>query len=281
MPDLSIVIVNWNTRLLITQLLMALLTDCTEEVSLDIVVVDNASTDGSATIVAERFPQVRLVCNAENVGFARASNQGIAVTRECYVLLLNSDVVVPSGTMRGLVDFMDTHKDVGACSPRLMTANGDPQAYAFGDDPTLVYLIRRGYNRLLRNRPLHDWGISHVVDVDWVSGACLLLRKDVFSHVHGFDEAIFMYFEDVDLCLRIRKQGWRVCYVPDFQAIHLGGESLKQNPTARKAYEQSLKYFYHKHYSPISRGLLTMGLCVYSVLMNGLRRFISDIGLGL
>jgi N-acetylglucosaminyl-diphospho-decaprenol L-rhamnosyltransferase len=271
MNDLSIIIVSWNTRDLLTYLLTSL---CAEsgELAVQIIVVDNASTDDSAAMVAERFPQVVLICNQDNIGYARANNQGIRQASGRYVLLLNSDVVLTSGALTGLVDFMDIHLGVGACSPRLLTADGAPQAYAFGSDPSLLYLLRRGLNRLIRNRPLHNWAVDAVQHVDWVSGACLLLRREALAQVQGLDEAFFMYFEDVDLCLRIRQQDWRICYVPDLEVTHLGGQSLQQNPAARQAYQQSLRYFYARHYGPFARGLLYVSLAAYNFWRDNLRR---------
>jgi len=274
MTDLSILVVSWNTRRLLADLLTSLIGDAVD-LSTQPIVIDNASADGSAEMVAGRFPQVDLIRNAENVGFARANNQGIAEAAGRYVLLLNSDTRIPPGALASLVCFMDAHPDVGACSPRLLTADGAAQAYAFGDDPSLAYLLRRGWNRLLRNRPLHDWGVAHTLDVDWVSGACLLLRQEALVQVGGLDEAIFMYFEDVDLCRRVRQHGWRVCYVPEIQITHLGGRSLMQNPKAPAAYQQSLRYFYAKHYGPISRFLLDIGLNIYNRLANSQKKSVQ------
>ncbi len=263
--DLTLIIVSWNTS--------ALLDACLSTIPASVaglhvqpIVIDNNSTDGSPEMVAADFPQVTLIRNAENVGFARANNQGIRQALGRHVLLLNSDTQLPPGALVGLVDFMDTHLSVGVCSPRLLTQDGAPQAYAFGDDPSFSYLLRRGLKRLLLNRPIHDWDVDHTVDVDWVSGACLLLRREALAQVGGLDEQIFMYFEDVDLCRRIRQQGWRVCYVPEIQITHLGGQSLIQNPRAPAVYQESLRYFYAKHYGPISRFLLGVGLSLYNQL---------------
>jgi N-acetylglucosaminyl-diphospho-decaprenol L-rhamnosyltransferase len=271
MNDLSIIIVSWNTRDLLTYLLTSL---CAEsgELAVQIIVVDNASTDDSAAMVAERFPQVVLICNQDNMGYARANNQGIRQASGRYVLLLNSDIVLTIGALTGLINFMDAHLNVGACSPRFLTAEGVPQAYAFGNNPSLLYLLRRGLYRLVRNQPLHDWAVDALQYVHWVSGACLLLRREALAQVQGLDEAFFMYFEDVDLCLRIRQQDWRICYVPDLEVTHLGGQSLQQNPAARRAYQQSLRYFYARHYGPFARGLLYVSLAAYNFWRDNLRR---------
>jgi N-acetylglucosaminyl-diphospho-decaprenol L-rhamnosyltransferase len=263
---LCIIIVNWNTA--------DLLQDCLEslragEVRLDEVwVVDNASTDDSVARVAQRFPAVHLIRNSANVGFAGANNQGIAASTGEYVLLLNSDTLVPPGTVASLVRFMSEHSRVGACGPRLLRPDGTPQPYAYGGDPTLAYLLRRGLGRLLLGRSLHDWTTDRMLEVDWVSGACLLLRRAALEQVGLLDGQFFMYFEDNDLCLRLRRAGWLIYYAPGSAITHLGGQSLRRNPPAQAAYQNSLRYFYAKHYGPAERVLLNAGLAIYNRLLR-------------
>lgn len=267
---LSIVIVTWNVR----ELLFACLTSLRQNVqtsrwsNVETLVVDNASTDGSADMVAAEFPEARLIRNAANVGFAAGNNIGIAASTGRYVLLLNSDTLVPPGTLDALVAFMDAHPQAGACSPRLLRRDGTPQPYAFGKDPTLGYLLRRGLNRLSIRRPLHDWSVAEPIRVDWVSGACLLARRTTIEQVGGLDEAMFMYFEDNDWCRRMRLAGWHVYYVPTAAITHVGGAGLKQNPRARAAYYESLVYFYRKHYGCGSLLLLKGLLPVYRKLVR-------------
>lgn len=291
-PDLSIVVLSWNVRELLRECLRSvvsaqesvvrrqlsgadhlapgswLLTPGSCPLSTELIVVDNASTDGSAEMVVAEFPETRLIRNAENLGYARANNIGIAVGAGRYVLLLNSDTVVPPGTLEALVAFMDAHPQAGACSPRLVQTDGRPQPYAFGGDPTPLYLLRRGINRLLLNRPLHDWAVAEPVQVDWVSGACLLARRAAIEQVGGLDEAMFMYFEDNDWCRRMRLAGWQVWYVPTVAITHIGGAGLKQNPAARRAYRESLRYFYRKHYGPAANLFLRLVLPVYGRLLR-------------
>ena len=200
-------------------------------------------------MAANDFPGVRLIRNAANLGFGRANNQGIALAQGRYILLLNSDTVLPPGALVRLLDFMETHPQAAACSPRLLLPDGRAQPYAFGSDPSLGYLLRRGVNRLVFKRALHNWATAVSQPVDWVSGACLLLRRNALQHVGGFDETLFMYFEDVDLCLRLRQAGWQVWYHPQVGITHLGGQSLKQNPAAPATYQESLRYFYRNLYS--------------------------------
>jgi len=282
-PILSVIIVNWNGRELLRNCLRSLLGHrssvigrqlntgpgpATEpfRLSTEIIVVDNASTDGSAEMVSREFPDVRQIINAENLGFARANNVGIRAARGRYILLLNNDTVASPDALEGLVAFMEAHPDAGAVGPRLLRPDGAAQPYAFGCDPTPGYLLRRGINRLLFGRPLHDWATNDVQPVDWVSGACLLARRAAIEQAGLLDEKIFMYFEDNDWCLRIRRAGWRVYYDPQVAIIHIGGQSLAHNPAAARAYRESLRYFYRKHYGPAANGMLWLLLPIYARL---------------
>ncbi len=282
-PVLSVIIVTWNVRDLLRECLRSVVgsqepgarsQESTDgrlppapcSLTPEIIVVDNASRDGSADMVRTEFPGVRLIANAENLGFARANNQGIRASQGRYVVLLNSDTLVPPGALAALVAFMDAHPDAGAVGPRLLRPDGTAQPYAFGGDPTPRYLLARGVNRLIFRRPLHDWATDAVQQVDWVSGACLMVRREAMDQAGLLDENIFMYFEDNDWCLRIRGAGWKVYYNPQAAITHIGGQSLAQNPAARRAYGESLQYFYAKHYGPRALALLKLCLPLYRLL---------------
>ncbi|NJK80197.1 MAG: glycosyltransferase family 2 protein [Chloroflexaceae bacterium] len=267
LPYLSIVIVNWNTADLLRDCLRSLAAS-TVAAGTEIIVVDNGSADDSAAMVHREFPTVRLIANRDNVGYTRANNQGLAASEGRYVLLLNSDTLVPPYTLAALLAFMERFPQVGACSPQLLRPDGLPQAFAFGSDPTPPYLLRRGLARLIVRRPLHNWDVRHPLRVDWVSGACLLLRRAALVQSGPLDEAIFMYFEDNDLCRRLRQCGWQVVYYPRVAITHIGGQSLAKNPRARRAYRESLRHFYRKHYGPLAQCWLASGLWVYERLMG-------------
>jgi N-acetylglucosaminyl-diphospho-decaprenol L-rhamnosyltransferase len=268
--DLSVVIVSWNVRDLLLGVL-ASLPAAIEPLAWEAIVVDNASSDGSAAAVAGNFPQVILLNNQANAGFAVANNQGTGLAHGRYVLFLNSDTVVPRGALARLVEFMEAQPAAGACSPRLLRPDGSLQPYAFGQDPAPAYLVRRGANQLLFHRHLHDWSVTTTEQVDWVSGACLLLRRTALDQVGLLDEHFFMYYEDNDLCLRLRQAGWAVYYYPDVEITHLGGQSLRQNPAAHRAYQDSLRYFYAKHYGQITRAALGIALAGYNLLQRATR----------
>ncbi len=265
---LSVVIVSWNTAALLRGCLTSLLTSPTGG-SIEVIVVDNDSSDGSANLVQRDFPGVQLVRNRSNTGFASANNQGIVASRGLYVLLLNSDALLPPGAATSLVEFMEQYPGVGASGPRLVRPDGRPQEFSFGGDPTLGYLLRRALSSLLWRRPLHDWNTDQVQEVDWVSGACLLARREAIDQVGLLDENYFMYFEDNDWCLRMRGGGWKVYYNPRVSVTHVGGQSLIQNPAAQRAYYRSLDYFYAKHYGPLARVLLRVSLVPYRLLVRG------------
>ncbi len=290
-PALSVIVVTWNLRDLLRDCLRsvvgttigrddhrsggrgqeaasnALIPDpCS--LPLEVIVVDNASADGSAEMVRREFPGVRVIVNGENLGFARANNQGIRASHGRYVLLLNNDTIAPPAALGGLVAFMETHLEAGAVGPRLLQPDGMPQPYAFGSDPTLAYLARRGLNRLLFRRYVHDWSTDALQEVDWVAGTCLLVRREASDRAGLLDEHIFMYFEDSDWCLRIRKAGWKVYYTPQVEITHLGGQSAIKNLTARRAYYESLQYFYRKHYGPLALGVLKACLPLYRLALH-------------
>lgn len=260
-PPLSVIVVNWNTR----ELLLNCLTSITRSHPgpCEVLVVDNGSTDGSAAAVRDEFPGVRIIGCAENQGYARANMLGFRASTGRYALFLNSDTLVPSGALTGLVAFLEEQPQIAACGPRLTRADGTTQAFAFGRDPTLRYLLARAFARLGLRASLHDWETVAAQPVDWVSGACLLVRRDALEQVGGFDERMFMYFEDNDLCLRLRCAGWQVVYNPQVTIIHLGGASLLESAHRRECYYEGLQYFYSKHYSMFARVVLRILLPVY------------------
>ncbi len=262
MSHLDIIIVNWNTCALLRNCLAAL--RLAENPAWRTWVVDNASTDDSVAMVRAEFPEVQVQVNTVNVGFARANNQALQATSSEYALLLNSDTCAEPEALHTLLAFMDTHPQAGAVSPQLRRPDGTPQPFAFGGDPRLSYLLRRAAMRLLFRRYLHNWDNPRTQAVDWVSGACLLVRRAAYAHVGGLDEAFFMYFEDADWCLRLRQAGWQVYYHPAAHILHIGGQSLKRNPRAQQAYAASLRYFYRKHYSPVAQSLLNVLLPLYA-----------------
>lgn len=227
---LSIAIVNWNTR--------ELLSNCLESIfkhppafPYNVVVVDNASSDGSSEMVRELFPQVCLIDNQENVGFARGNNQALRMTDSKYVLLLNPDTVVQPDAIQTLVEFMESNPTAGAAGPRVLNPDGTLQTSCYVA-PTLKHEFFRLFH-LSRIYPystykMKNWNTSLPRSVDIIQGDCLMLRKTALDQVGLLDESFFIYSEDVDLCYRLQRASWGLYWVPKSQIIHFGGQSTGQ-----------------------------------------------------
>jgi GT2 family glycosyltransferase len=256
-PDLSVCIVNWNTREDLKQAITSVL-ESGREVSLQLVVLDNASRDGSAEMVREEFPGVTLIESDENLGFARGYNRAAAEAAGRHLLMLNPDTVAHPGALRRLVEFLDAEPAGGAAGPRLLNADGSLQ-YSCRRFPTpLAALLRNTVlgrlapnNHYTRDYLMADWDHSEVRAVDWISGAAMCIRREAWEQVGGFDEGYFMYAEDMDWCLRAQQAGWKVYYVPDAMIMHHIGRSSDQRPLPMVvAFHRSAARFYRRHYAP-------------------------------
>ena len=226
----------------------------------DVIVVDNASTDGVVTMVRERFPVVRLLDAGANVGFARANNLGIQASRSELVLLLNPDTIVPAGAIDRLVARLDAAPAAVAAGPRLVDAAGRPEL-SFGAAYGPVAELRQKALLALREaRPVRRY-IDRLTSteryVDWVSGACLLVRRAAAERAGLLDERYFMYAEDVDFCATLRAQGGRILFTPVAEVVHLRGRSGRADAAAtRLAWERSHLSYYRKHRPGWARWLL-------------------------
>jgi N-acetylglucosaminyl-diphospho-decaprenol L-rhamnosyltransferase len=230
--DVSAVIVSYNVRDLLLRCIASLRADGIT----DIVVVDNASRDGSAQAVADHEPDVTLLSLDTNLGFGAGANRGVARTDSPYVVIVNPDVVVEPGSTKVLVDALERDPGLGIVGPRIDTPDGElyPSARAF---PNLVDAAGHAFlhflwpnNRFSRRYRMLDWDRASARDVDWVAGTHLLVRREAWDAIGGFDEAYFMYMEDVDLCWRMRTAGWRTGYEPDARITHDIGRSTDQTP---------------------------------------------------
>lgn len=252
--DLSIIVVSYNT--------CELLASCLESVhstvagvDYEVIVVDNASTDGSPDLAESEFGAVRLIRNAENVGFARANNQAIRESRGRYVLLLNSDAVLLRGAVATMVVFMDHHPEVGAVGAQLVNPDGTFQ-WSHADFPTLwgELLLMTGLNKLVCSPCYPSYPPSNSIeprDVDWVSGACMMVRRSAIDKVGVLDESYFMYSEETDWCYRLKEAGWRVFYLPEARVVHWSGKSSDTVPEAKRSrLYQSKLLFMRKHRGP-------------------------------
>jgi N-acetylglucosaminyl-diphospho-decaprenol L-rhamnosyltransferase len=253
MTDLAIVIVSYNARDDLARTL-ASLADAPPSVSHVTVVVDNASSDGSLAMVRERFPEVRTIDAGANLGFSKANNLGIRATAGEWVLLLNSDTVVPSGAIDGLLDDLRAHPEAAAAGPRLVDAGGRPEV-SFGRMIGPFNELRQKVGGWLYARgvePVAGRTAAALIstrEVDWVSGACLLVRRGDAEAAGLLDERFFLYTEDVDFCASLRARGRRVRFVGSVVVKHLRGRSRSHDPGAsRAAYRRSQLAFYAKHH---------------------------------
>jgi GT2 family glycosyltransferase len=243
-PTLSILVVNWNTRALTLDCLRSL-REAAIALPHDVWLVDNASVDGTADAVAAEFPELRLIRNAENVGFARANNQALAESTGRYALLLNSDTLVAPGQLEKLVAFLDAHPKAGIVGPKLLNADGSFQLSATPFiRPADVYFEFARFPRALQPRaqkvprrlyPFEPW---RAMSVDYVIGAALLIRREVVEAIGPMDAGFSMYGEEQDWCWRAKEAGWEVWFDPEAEITHLGGAS-----TARVPYEMLANRF--------------------------------------
>jgi len=261
-PELSICIVNWNTAALLKECLQSIYQH-PPSMPFEVIVVDNGSRDGSVAMVQREFPQARVLAQTENLGFARANNLAFAHAKGAFLLLLNSDTVVPPGAIDALWRFAQQHPRAGIVGPRIQSPDGKLQ-YSCRAFPTLTILLWRALylDKLL---PHNRWaganyqtfaGYDRAREVDWLQGSCLLVRREVLDTVGGLDSGFFMYAEDMDWCYRARRAGWHVWYTPEATIVHYGGQSSQQRPAAMLiAYYQSLLRYFDKHHGHVACGV--------------------------
>jgi hypothetical protein len=254
--ELSVVIVNYRSREPLLQCLASLEADAAG-LARETVVVDNDPGDGALAAVAREFPGVRGVANRENVGYARAVNQGIAATSGEFVLVMNPDCVVGRGALASLLGYLHAHPRTAVVGPMIHDGEGrlEYSARAFPDHLTFLFnrysLLTRLFpgNRFSRRYLLTDWDHASARDVDWLSGACLMVRRAAIVQVGAMDEAFFMFNEDVDWCRRMKLAGWAVTYVPDARVVHLIGASRhKVAPKVILERHRGMIHYFHKHH---------------------------------
>lgn len=269
--DVTAIIVNYNTGHLLAPAIEALRVSA-QRMSLQIVLLDNASRDDSARLMREQFADCELIFNSTNVGFGRANNQALALARGRYVLLLNTDAFVSTDTLEKTVAHMDEHPSCGVLGVRLVGRDGvlQPSCRYF---PTPWNLLVPGL-RLTRFFPRlqmvdeMEWDHASVRDCDWVPGCYYLVRREVVDRVGLFDPRYFLYYEEVDHCRAVKAGGWQVVYYPHTSVIHLGGESAKSDAVLTSAgrqisdlqVESELLYF-RKHHGLVG---------VWAVMVAGL-----------
>ncbi|MBL8092750.1 MAG: glycosyltransferase family 2 protein [Anaerolineales bacterium] len=278
-PDVSVVVLNWNTRDLLAECLR-ITQACADGLTLELIVVDNASTDDSVALVRRDFPQVRVIESPANVGFAAGNNLGAQQASGRYILLLNTDAFLKPGALGAMAALLDAQPRAGLCGARLLNRDGSFQA-SHTPFPTVSreFLILSGLGRLFMGRHYPSRGPEREAGprpVDYVEGACLLCRPEAYRQVGGLDPGFFMYAEEVDLCMALKRAGWSVWYHPEAEVVHLGGasSSLRRPEREGDLYVSRVRFF-RKHYGPVAATLLTGLIYLFTaaknVLHTGLR----------
>ena len=292
---LSIIIVSWNVKDDLLRCLSSLEGN-PPSVPFEQIVVDNDSSDGTLDAVEQKYPEVITIANHQNRGFAAANNQGIKASSGQYILLLNPDTIVHPGTLDILVRFLDNNPDVGVCGAKLLYADGSVQASVRRFPSFRAVLYRHTVFRLLRifradyrRWSMKDFDYDRQADVDQVMGAAMIIRRSVIDQLGYMDESFFMYYEEVDLCYRIKQAGWRIVFLPDAVITHLSGRSAKQIRLERRLMMlKSMMVFFRKHrnrfiaeffavvfkFALILRNIchLTLGIILYIISTIGLAR---------
>ncbi len=269
MLDVSVIIVNWNAQVLLAECLRHV-RETVKRVSCEVIVVDNCSSDGSVEMVRRDFPEAVLIVNDANRGFAAANNQGIAVSRGRYVLLLNSDAFVEENTIDAMVAFLDARPEAGMAACKLLYEDRRLQesCSAF---PTLEteFYTAVGLEKLFPRHPVFGkylmgaWDHNDVREVDVIMGAFMLVRRAAIDQVGAMDEGYFMYSEEVDWCYRFKQAGWKIYYNPHVQAVHLWGGTSKQVRWEMfvELYRSRVRFF-RQHYGRLHAFLLKLILGV-------------------
>ncbi|MFH1710130.1 MAG: glycosyltransferase family 2 protein [bacterium] len=268
MFDLSICIVNWNVKELLNACLVSIYKN-TKDISFEVIVVDNNSSDDSVQMVKKDFPQVKLIANKTNAGFTKANNQAIKISQGRYIMLLNPDTEVTDNAMNKMIKFMESRRDCGALGCKLLNTDGTLQR-SCRTFPSLEVML---YNALFLDSLLPKsrifgkyfmtwWDFNETREVDQPMGSALMIKKEVLAKVGLFDENIFIWFDEVDLCYRIKKAGWKIYFTPDIQIKHHLSRSFKQwksFPQIIKGaviWRKSRNYFFRKHKGMLSVSVL-------------------------
>lgn len=287
-PDISVVILNYNTRDLTRTCLTTLLASRLEKYVMEVIVCDNGSEDGSVEMIADEFPGVILIKNGKNLGFAAGNNPGIRKAKGRFVLLLNTDTEIPRDTLRVMIGFMDSNPDAGAATCKLLLPDGsmDPACHRGFPTPwvSLTYLVKLEKlfpkTRLFGEYHQGYKDLASIHEVDCIVGAFFMVRREVISEVGLLDEDYFMYGEDIDWAYRIRKAGWKIMYNPTVTILHKKKQSGRANILAKRRVTTEIyfhKYnwlFYKKNYAEKYGPVLTFFVnAFYSLRLFFLEKF--------
>ena len=257
MLDLSIIIVNYNVKEFLQNLIYSI-ERAVEKITYEIIVVDNASSDGSIEMLKEKFPDVKLFANEKNIGFGAANNIGFENAKGKYFLIINPDVIVKEDTFLKMIEFMEANKDVGMAGCKVLNPDGTLQLACRRSfpGPWTSFTKVTGLSRLFpKSKLFAKYNLTYLdenksYEVDAISGSFMFMRREVYEKIGGFDTQFFMYGEDLDLCYRTQKAGYKVFYFPETEIIHYKGESTKRSgiDETKKFYE-AMQLFVKKHLS--------------------------------
>jgi GT2 family glycosyltransferase len=269
---IAVVIVNYNVRDLLDQALRSLYATAETLIS-EIWVVDNASTDGSVEFLSANWPQVRVLSNGKNCGYGCANNQGIAQSKAKYILILNPDTVIQRGALQELVEFMESRAQAGICGPKIVSPEGRfrPECRRGFPTPLVAFSRLFGLSTLMpRSRLFGKYYLTYLdpdyeTQVDALSGACMMTRREAVEGVGYFDEDYFLYGEDIDWCWRMQRAGWEVWYIPRASITHVKGASMRRSPSRPDwFFFEAMRIFVRKHlqdrYPPPLLWLLDTGI---------------------
>ena len=276
LPDLSVIVVNYNTAHLLDRMIDAL-SAARQHFTIQLIIVDNASTDVASDLLRPKYPDVEWIANGRNVGFGRANNQALPLIRGKYVLLLNTDAFVSPDTLLRTIAFMDQNSRCGILGVRLVSEDGALQpSCRYFPTPWNEFVVATGLQRLFPATRLVDdmsWDHAAIRECDWVPGCYYLMRRELIERIGLFDPRYFLYFEEVDHCMAARAAGWSVVFFPFTEVVHIGGESAKtRGPITTSGRQisalqiESRLLFFRKHYG--LKGVLeAILLCVVKVGM--------------
>lgn len=268
LPDLSVVIISYKVKQELRKCLSGL--SCQDNF-LEVIIADNNSDDGTLEMLKTVFPQIKLICNRYNFGFARAANQGIAASRGKYVLLLNPDTEVRLSALKEMVNFLDSNRGVGVLGCQIVNSDGQRQ-HSARSFPGFRTAVSGQYSLLNRIFPRNPWSKKYLgkelkldkpTEADWVSGSCMLVRQEVFRKIGYLDNKFFMFVEDVDFCWRAKSAGWKIIYYPMVRIVHDAGQSVRQKKIKMLAeHHKSMYYYYLKYYgsTKLTKFLVFLGI---------------------
>ncbi len=277
LTDLSIIIVSWNVKAFLKACLDSIFAAPMNGYTVEIIVVDSGSTDGSVDLIRDTYPQVKLLAQEENIGFTRSNNIGLKAATGRYMMLLNPDTEVIGDALALMIAHLDTHQAVGISGPHTLNSDGTTQSTR-RHFPTLAvgflestWLQPYAPKSLMNYYYVNDTDDNAILDVDWVQGSGLMIRRDVYKQIGGLDEGYVMYSEEMDWCKRAKLAGWQVAYIGSARIIHHGGKSSEQVTANKHIYFQESKLRYFRKY----HGWGTAQILRFFLLVS----YMSQIGL--